>query len=243
MIAQIVVTQIELGGITVDVVLKDIKNIHLSVHPPTGRVRISAPSRMSLDTIRVFAISKLDWIKKQQIKLQRQERETPREYLDRESHYVWGKRYLLKVLEDGRAPSVELRHNQMLLRVRPGADEAKKRAVAEEWYRRQLKQAAPPLIAKWEPLMGVQVERFFVQRMKTRWGSCNHAARAIRLNTELAKKPRDCLEYIVVHEMAHILEPTHNARFVALMDQFMPNWQLYRDQLNRFPVSHEDWTY
>ena len=237
------VTQIELGDITVDVALKDIKNIHLSVHPPTGRVRISAPSRMSLDAIRVFAISKLGWIKARQTKLQEQERETPREYLDRESHYVWGKRYLLKVSEGNAAPSIELTHSWILLQVRPGADEKKKQAILEEWYRRQLKQAAPPLIAKWEPLMGVKVERFFAQRMKTRWGSCNHSTRTIRLNSELAKKPQQCLEYIVVHEMAHLREPTHNARFVALMDQFMPNWQFYRDQLNRFPVSHEDWTY
>jgi len=237
------VTQIELGDIRVDVALKDIKNIHLSVYPPTGRVRISAPSRMSLDTIRVFAISKLGWIKAQQKKLQEQERETQREYLDRESHYVWGKRYLLKVSEGNEAPSVELKHSWMLLRVRPGADEKKKQAIMEEWYRQQLKKAAPPLIAKWEPLMGVKVGRFFVQRMKTRWGSCNHGARTIRLDTELAKKPQECLEYIVVHEMAHLLEPTHNARFVALMDQFMPSWQFYRDQLNRFPVSHEDWEY
>ncbi len=237
------VMQIELGDITVDVVLKDIKNIHLSVYPPSGRVRISAPARMSLDTIRVFAISKLDWIKRQQRKLQEQEREAPREYLDRESHTVWGNRYLLKVVEADEAPSVELQHSQILLRARPGADEAKKQAVLEEWYRQQLKQAAPPLIAKWEALMGVKIERFFVQRMKTRWGSCNPGARTIRLNTELAKKPRECLEYIIVHEAAHLLEPTHNARFVALMDRFMPNWQFYRDRLNRFPVSHETWGY
>jgi len=237
------VTQIELGDIVADVVLKDIENIHLSVYPPTGRVRISAPSWMSLDTIRVFAISKLGWIKQQQKKLQEQERETPREYLDRESHYVWGKRYLLKVIEANGAPSVELTHSQMLLRARSGADEAKKQAVVEEWYREQLKQAVPLLIAKWEPLMGVKVERFFVQRMKTKWGSCNHRARSIRLNTELAKKPPECLEYIVVHEMTHLLEPTHNDHFVALMDRFMPKWQFYRDQLNRLPVSHQDWAY
>ena len=131
----------------------------------------------------------------------------------------------------------------MLLRVRPGTDAKKKQAIVEAWYRREIKQAVPPLIARWEPLMGVQVERFFVQRMKTKWGSCNHSARSIRLNTELAKKPRECLEYIVVHEMTHVLEPTHNARFVALMDQFMPQWPFYRDQLNRLPVSHEDWAY
>jgi len=237
------VTQIAVGGITVDVVLKDIKNIHLSVYPPSGRVRIAALSWMRLDTIRVFAISKLDWIKQQQQKLQDQERETPREYLDRESHYVWGKRYLLKAIEGNAAPSVVLQHSRLLLRVRPGTDAKKKRAIVEAWYRQQLKKAVPPLIARWEPLIGVKVERYFVQRMKTKWGSCNHRARTFRLNTELAKKPRECLEYIVVHEMTHVLEPTHNAHFVALMDQFMPQWQFYRDQLNRLPVSHEAWAY
>jgi predicted metal-dependent hydrolase len=233
----------KLGDIAVDVTLKDIKNIHLSVYPPTGRVRISAPSHMSLDTIRVFAIAKLGWIKAQQKKLQGQERETPREYLDRESHYLWGRRYLLAVSEDDQAPSVALKHRRMLLQVRPGGDEGKKRAVVEEWYREQLKKALRPLIAKWEPLMGVKVERFFVQRMKTKWGSCNPIAGSIRLNTDLAKKPRECLEYIVVHELIHLREPTHSARFVALMDQYMPKWQYYRDQLNRLPVSHEDWIY
>ena len=237
------VTEIAFGDITADVVLKDIKHIHLSVYPPNGRVRIAAPSRMRLDTIRVFAISKLDWIKQQQQKLQDQERETPREYLDRESHYVWGKRYLLKAIEGNAAPSVVLQHSRLLLRVRPGTDAKKKRAIVEAWYRQQLKKAVPPLIAKWEPLVGAKVERFFVQRMKTKWGSCNHRARTLRLNTELAKKPRECLEYIVVHEMTHVLEPTHNARFVALMDQCMPQWRFYRDQLNRLPVRHEDWAY
>lgn len=237
------VRQMQLGGIAVDVVLKDIKNVHLSVYPPTGRVRISAPSRMSLDTIRVFAISKLGWIKQQQKKLRTQERETPREYLDRESHYVWGRRYLLKVVEQDAAPAVELRHSKLLLHIRPGSCEEKKQAVLEEWYRKQLKETVPPLIAKWQPLMGVHAERFFVQRMKTKWGSCNHGSGTIRFNTELAKKPRECLEYIVVHEMAHLLEPTHNQRFVALMEQFMPKWQFYRDILNRLPVRHESWGY
>ena len=235
--------QVKLGDIAVDVVLKDIKNVHLSVHPPTGRVTISAPSRMSLDTIRVFAISKLSWIKQQQRKLQEQERETPREYLDRESHYVWGKRYLLKVIEADQPPSVELSHSRMVLRVRPGTDQAKRQVILEEWYREQVKQAVPPLVAKWEPLIGVKVARFFVQRMKTKWGSCNHHAHTVRLNTDLAKKPRECLEYLVVHELVHLLEPTHNARFIALMAQFMPKWQSHRQTLNRLPVRHEHWGY
>ena len=237
------VTQVKLGDIAVDVVKKDIKNIHLSVYPPTGRVRISAPLRMELDTIRVFAISKLGWIKKQQRKLCEQERETPREYLDRESHYVWGKRYLLKVVEDDAAPVVELKHNKMILRVRPGANDDMKQEVVAQWYREQIKAAVRELIAKWEPMMGVKVERIFVQKMKTKWGSCNPNTRSIRLNTDLAKKPHECLEYIVVHEMAHLLEPTHSSRFVVLMDQLMPKWRFYRDELNRLPVRHEDWIY
>ncbi len=237
------VRQLRLGNIAVDVVFKDIKNVHLSVHPPSGRVRISAPSRMRLDTIRVFAISKLAWIKQQQKKLQAQERETPREYLDRESHYVWGKRYLFRVAQSAGASSVELKHNHMILGVRETADRTTKEAVVAKWYREQIKAAVPQIISKWEPVIGVGVKGVFVQQMKTKWGSCNPRARTIRLNTELAKKPKECLEYIVVHEMVHMLEPTHNARFVALMDQFMSRWQFFRQQLNRLPVRHVDWVY
>lgn len=237
------VTKIELGEIAVEVVKKDIRNIHLSVYPPAGRVRVSAPLRMNLDTIRVFAISKLGWIKQQQKKLREQERETPREYLDLESHYVWGKRYLLKVVEVEGSPAVELKHSLMHLHVRPGASEEKKQAIVEEWYREQVKQAAPALITKWERLMGVKVDRFFVQKMKTKWGSCNPSSRSIRLNTDLARKPQECFEYIVVHEMVHLLEPTHNKRFMTLMDQFMPNWRLCRAELNRLPVRHVGWDY
>jgi len=237
------ITQVHLGEIAVDVVKKDIKNIHLSVYPPTGKVRISAPLRMDIDNIRVFAISKLGWIKQQQQKLREQERETPREYLDRESHYVWGKRYLLEVVEKNAGPAVELKHSRMLLRVRPGSGEEKKQDIIDEWYREQLKIAVPPLIAKWEPLMGVKVEGFLVRKLKTKWGSCSPGPKTIRVNTELAKKPPECLEYIVVHEMVHLLEPTHNPRFVALMDQLMPKWQFYREVLNRLPVRHERWGY
>ena len=236
-------TQIKLGDIVLDVVKKDIKNIHLSVYPPLGRVRISAPLRMKTDTIRVFAISKLAWIKQQQRKLQQQERETPREYLDRESHYVWGKRYLLKVIEKDVPPGVILKPNQLVVRLRPKMPRSKKREVLDAFYREELRKAVPPLITKWERLMGVKVDRFFVQRMKTKWGSCNPNSDSIRLNAELAKKPRECLEYIVVHEMTHLSEPTHNQRFVRLMDQFMPKWRFLRDTLNSLPVRHETWDY
>ncbi|WP_243366079.1 M48 family metallopeptidase [Fundidesulfovibrio soli] len=237
------VTRISLGEIEVDVVLKDIKNIHLSVYPPHGKVRVAAPSRMDLDTIRVFTISKLDWIRKQQAKFRDQERETPREYLERESHFLWGRRYLMRVVEEDEVPRVELEHRTMTLRVRPGTDENKRQDIVEGWYRGQVKAAATPLIKKWEKRLGVQLERFSVRRMKTRWGSCNPTTRSIRFNTDLAKKPKDCLEYLVVHELAHLVEPTHNSRFVDLMDRLMPKWRFHREQLNQLPVRHEDWSY
>lgn len=234
---------LQLGAITVDVVLKNIKNIHLSVHPPAGKVRIAAPLRMDLDTIRVFAITKLAWIKSQQKKLREQERETPREYLDRESHYVWGKRYLLNLIEKDAAPSVELKHSKMVLQLRPAASVEKKQEVLDAWYREQLKAAVLALVAKWEKALGVKSSKVFVQKMKTKWGSCNPVARNIRLNTDLAKKSPACLEYIVVHELVHLLERHHNERFIGLMDAHMPQWRQYREMLNSLPLAHQEWGY
>lgn len=236
-------TQLILGDIVADVLLKDIKNVHLSVYPPTGHVRISAPDGMSLENIRAYAVSKLDWIRRQQIKLREQERITPREYVDGESHYVWGKRYRLKVVESFDGVGVSIRGSSLVLRVRAGTGIARREELVETWLRAQLKPVIAELISKWEPKLGVTVDAFHVQRMKTKWGSCSPARRAIRLNTELAKKPVECLEYIVVHEMAHLLEPSHNQRFVAVMDHNMPKWRHHRDELNRLPVRHEDWRY
>ncbi len=236
-------TSLRLGDIAVDVVLKDIKNVHLSVYPPTGRVRISAPKRMSVDTIRVYAVSKLDWIKQQQMRLREQERESRREYIDRESHYVWGRRYLLKVVEEDAAPDVQLRPGTMLLRVRPGGREEMRKAVVAGWYRQTLRAASEPLIEGWERRLRVKVQRLFVQQMRTKWGSCNPTARSIRLNTELAKKPRECLEYVVLHELVHLIERRHDERFRRYMDRFMPQWRQYRDELNRAPLAHVDWRY
>jgi predicted metal-dependent hydrolase len=232
---------IKLGDITVEVTQKKIKNVHLSVYPPVGNVRISAPSHMSLDTIRAFAITKLDWIKKQQKKVRGQARETPREYIDRESHQVWGERYLLRLVERQGAPSVEVKHNNLVLQVRPGADRAKKQAIVDLWHRQQIKIVVPSLIEKWEPVMDVQVTNFYVRQMKTLWGSCNTKAGSIRLNSELAKKPRECLEYVVVHEMVHLLERSHGQRFIGFMDRFMPLWRHHKDSLNQLPVKHENW--
>ncbi len=229
---------IDLGHIHADVIKKNIKHLHLSVRAPEGQVRISAPMYMTLDTIRAFAISKLHWIKNQQRKILAQEREPVYEYLDGESHYVWGKPYLLRIIKEDMPLGVELQHPHIALRLRSDAATARKQAVLVSWYREQLLAAIPPLLEKWEPLMGVHCQRFFIQRMKTRWGSCNPVSRNIRLNTELAKKPPECLEYVVVHELIHLIEPSHNARFYRLMDQFMPNWRQLKDTLNRLPIGH-----
>lgn len=235
--------QIHLGDIAVDVAQKAIKNIHLSVYPPHGKVRIAAPLHMDLDTLRVFAISKLGWIKQQQEKLRGQARQSPREYLDRESHYVWGRRYLLKVVVHDAPPEVVVTHGKLVLHLRPGASQEKHQSVLDEWFREQLKAETRLLIEKWAPHIGVVAPKFTARKMKTKWGSCTPAANTILVNLELAKKPLECLEYIVVHELTHLLEPSHNARFVALMTKFMPKWRFYRDELNRLPVRHEDWGY
>lgn len=236
-------THLTLGDLTIEVERKPIKHLHLSVYPPDGHVRIAAPERMDLDTIRVYAISRLGWIKDQQRKFHEQRRESAREYIDHESHYVWGQRYLLQVLERDAPPTIELKHRHLLLGVRPGTPTARRHALLEDWYRRQLRAAVAPLLAQWELRLGVHVERIYIQRMKTRWGSCNPAARSLRFNTELAKKPPQCLEYIVVHELLHLLEPSHNPRFVALMEHHFPHWRLLRDELNRAPLGHVEWGY
>ncbi|MGA9761786.1 MAG: SprT family zinc-dependent metalloprotease [Gaiellaceae bacterium] len=229
------VTQIELGDITAVLTRKNIKNIYLRVDPPAGEVRISAPRRMSLDQIRAFALSRLAWIEKQRARLRELERATPRSYLDGEIHYVWGRPYRLEVAYSNRAPSIALSAGAMLLTTRPGACTAKRQAIVEAWYREQLHRAAPPLVARWEPPLGVEVQRLFVQRMKTRWGSCNPAARTIRLNSELARRSPEYLEYVLVHELVHLLEASHGTHFRALMDRFLPDWRERREGLKRFP--------
>lgn len=229
--------QLQIGEVEVEVVHKAIKNLHLSVHPPTGRVRIAAPERMSLDSIRVFAISKLPWIRRQQDRLVRQEREPPREWIERESHFVWGRRCLLRIVEVDGAPSVELSHRRLILRVRPGTPAGRRQEIVDAWYREQVREALPTLLATWESRLGVSTRRVFVQRMKTKWGSCNAKRRTIRLNTDLAKKPPECLEYVVVHELAHLLEPTHGERFRAILDELMPTWEERRRLLNDLPLS------
>ena len=223
---------IDLGGIVADVVRKDIKHVYFRVSATTGEVRISVPRRMSTDTIRVLAGDKLDWIRRQQARVREHPPAAPLRYVDGETHTVWGEPFTLAVRERNAPPEVVLEGNALQILVRPGANEGKRRAVAEKWYREQISAAVEPLLATWQPLMDVKVERLFVRRMKTRWGSCNYKAHTIRLNTELARKPPACLEYVVVHELVHLLEPSHNARFYALMDRFMPDWRFHRKALN-----------
>lgn len=236
-------TEIKLGDITVDVMLKDIKNIHLSVYPPTGRVRISAPLRFDIDAIRIFAISKLAWIKKQQTKLRHQERETVREYVERESHYFMGRRYLLKISETDLAPTVVLRHKEIELIVKQESTHEQRRLLLEGWFRQRLRQQIASYVAAWEAKMNVSVSEFGIKKMRTKWGSCNDEAKRIWINLELAKKPPECLEYIVVHEMVHLIERNHGTRFVSLMDHFLPLWRQHKNLLNNLPVAHTDWQY
>lgn len=232
---------IHLGDIAISVTRKDVKYVHLSVHPPDGRVTLVAPENTRPDVARAYAVSRLAWIRHQQRTLRVQARETPRQFIGRESHYVWGRRYLLTVREEDVKPSVKLSHRRMTLTVRPGSNRPKREAVIHHWHRSLLHGLVPGLIRKWERKLGVDVAGYFLQRMKTKWGSCNHRARTIRLNTELVKKPKDLLEYVIVHEMLHVLEKTHNARFIALLDRHYPSWREARAELNELPLTAEVW--
>lgn len=232
---------IDLGDIPITVTRKNIKNVHLSVHPPDGRVTLVAPKNTRLEVARAYAISKLSWIRNQQEKLRNQARETPREFVERESHYLWGRRYLLTVTERDIKPSVSIDHKRITLSVRPGSDHTKRASIIHEWHKSLLHEFFPTLISKWEPKLGVQVTAYFLQRMKTKWGSCNHKAGHIRFNTELVKKPKDLIEYVVVHEMLHLAEPTHSDRFISLLNEHFPTWQEARAELNELPLAAEEW--
>ena len=236
--------QITVNNIEIDVVRKDIKNIHLAVYPPHGRVRIAIPLTTDDESVRLFVISKLAWIKKQRTTFEEQPRQSEREFLTGESHYYWGQRYLLNVIYQNGHPKVILRNkNKIDLYVREGSSQEQRKRVMTEWYRRQLKQVIPQYTSKWENIIGVDVKDWGVKLMKTKWGSCNIEARRVWLNLELAKKPVHCLEYILVHEMVHFLERYHNDNFIALIDKFMPLWKSYRAELNSFPLKHETWDY
>lgn len=232
---------IRIGEIAIAVTRKDIKHVHLSVHPPNGRVTLATPKGTRNEVARAYAVSKLVWIRDQQAKLRAQAREAPRQFVERESHYLWGRRYLLSVRETEAKPFISLSHRRITLTVRPGSGRDKRTAIMHEWHKSLLHAAVPKLIRRWEPKLGVEVSGYFLQRMKTKWGGCNHRARTIRLNTELVKKPRDLLEYVVVHEMLHLIESTHSERFLTLMSKHYPAWREARAELNELPLGAETW--
>ena len=236
--------QITISGLPVHIVRKPIKNLHLGVYPPKGRVRVAAPLRVSDDAVRLAVIGKLGWIKRQKAKFQAQPRQSEREMVSGESHYFLGQRFRLRVVSHDGTPEVIVRNKSTIeLRVRPGASAVQRERVLQAWYRKELKYLISPLLEKWQTVLGVQVAAWAIKKMKTKWGTCNIEARRIWLNLELAKKPVRCLEYIVVHELAHLIEKHHNDRFLAIMDKHLPQWRLHRQELNSAPLAHDTWSY
>jgi len=232
------------GGLVVNVVRKNIKNLHLAVYPPNGRIRVAAPMRVNDEAVRLAVVSRMAWIHRQQKKLVGQDRQSPREYISRESHYFLGRRYLLNVIYKDGAPRVSINGKPSIeLFIRKGTTRLKREKILDDWYRKELKGMIPGLIEKWQQIMSLHVAAWGVKKMKTRWGTCNTRAHRIWINLELAKKPVQCLEYIVVHEMVHLLERKHNERFVAHMDKLLPQWRSLRNRLNSFPLRHEKWGY
>lgn len=234
---------ITVSGLEVEVVRKDIRNLHLAIYPPKGRVRVAAPSHVTDENVRLAVVSRLPWIRKRQKGFHEQVRQSKREYVTGESHFCFGRKYRLEVDQEDKHPRIEFRNAATMLLHSPEKEVRSQELIMTEWYRQQLKGAVPPLVEKWQSVTGVEVRDWRVKRMKTKWGSCNADAGRIWLNLELAKKPMRCIEYILVHEIIHLLKRRHNDTFVAYMDKFMPNWRSRRNELNSFPVSHEDWRY
>lgn len=234
--------RIEVSGITIEVVRKDIKNLHVGVYPPSGRVRVATPLHLDDDAVRLAVVTRLGWIRRKQQEYASQERQSQRGMVSGESHYFQGRRYRLDVREAKTDTGVHLTGpDRMQMTVKPGSNRSQRENVLQAWYRTELRALLPSLLQKWEPLVGQQAAEVRIRRMKTKWGSCNSQARRIWLNLELAKKPVATLEYVLVHELVHLHERHHNQRFVELMDQTMPTWRLRRDELNRIPLSHESW--
>jgi len=236
-------SEIVVSGIPVQVVRKKIKNLHLATYPPDGRVRIAVPLHVDDDAVHLAVTSKLGWIRKQQRAYAEQPRESEREMVNGESHYVRGVRYRLRVAERLGKQDVKLSGGTLELGVRPGSTPEQRRALLDRWHRKRLQQDVERLVAKWEPYVGAKVSEARIKRMRTRWGTCNAQAGRIWINAELAKKPDECLEYIVVHEMVHLLERRHNDVFKRHMDRLLPHWRNSRDALNATPLGHEEWGY
>ena len=235
---------LSISTFTIDIVRKDIKNMHLAVYPPNGRIRLSAPEKTDSEMMRLFAISKISWIKKNIKKFVAQPRETPREFISGENHYFQGKRYILNVIEHKGTNKVEIKGTKNInLYIKPNSTKDTKGRILKEWHRTEMKNQIPELITKWENIIGVKSNEWAIKQMRTKWGTCNIEEKRIWLNLELSKKPIICLEYIIVHELVHLLERNHNEKFVSYINQFMPKWRIHRDELNNLPVAHNDWGY
>ncbi len=223
-------------GQNIEVTKKNIKNIYLRANSSNGRIALSAPKHISDETIRLFILSKLDWLKKRQKKIQQSIQLTNYEYTDKETHYIWGNAYILSIIEKDAPAIIELTNNTIILTIKPGANFETKKQIINKWSREELRLHAIPLIEKWSPILGVSINKLYVRYMKTYWGSCNTHAHTIRLNTELVKKPPECLEYVVVHELVHLLEPSHNKNFHRLMTAYLPDWKQRKELLSNFPL-------
>jgi len=231
-------------GTRIEVVRKDIKNLHVGVYPPEGRVRVAAPHNIDDEAVRLAVVTRMGWIRRRQAEFLAQERQSEREYVTGECHYFQGRKYRLDVIEHESPPEIRVTSSRTLtMFVRPQMGTDRREVLLNEWYRARLKEQLPALLATWEPRVGVDVRDIRVRRMRTRWGTCNAGAGRIWLNLELAKKPVACLEYILVHEMIHFLERNHNEAFRKQMDRLLPDWQQRRRELNRVPLAHEDWAY
>lgn len=237
-------SQIDVSGIPIEIHRKGIKNLHVGVYPPNGKVRVAVPPHLDDEAVRLAIVSRLRWIQRQRKSFAEQARQSRREMVTGESHYYRGQRYRLDIVERAGKSGMRLANNRtMELRVPPGTDVAARLRVLERWYRKELRSLIPELLAVWEPIVGEEVNEWRIKRMKTRWGSCNIQAKRILLNLDLIQKPPVCLEYVLVHEMVHLLERHHSDRFRELMDRFMPDWRVRRDELNKAPLSHEGWSY
>lgn len=238
-------SQITVSGLRISVVRKAIKNLHLGVYPPNGRVRVAAPLAVSDDAVRLAVIGKLGWIKRQQARFKSQERQSEREMVSGESHYFLGRRYRLRVIQKDRVASRVVLRNRSTIELQVPIENSsdQREQVLQRWYRQQLRALIPPLLEKWETALGIEANECRIKKMKTKWGACNAEARRIWLNLELAKKPVHCIEYIIVHELAHLIERHHNDRFISIMDKHLPQWRRYQQELNAAPLAHESWSY
>lgn len=235
--------QVSIGGFEVDVVRKPIKNLHLGVYPPHGRIRVAAPLEMGDEAVRLAIVTRLAWIKRQQAKFAAQPRQSERRYVSGETHFFLGQRYRLNLKAGAKAGQVRIRNGKIIdLYVREGSDPASRERVFLDWYRRELRARARPLVERWAAEYGIATPIWGIKRMKTKWGTCNIEARRVWLNLELIKKPPRCLEYVIIHELAHFFERSHSERFVVLLDRMLPQWRIIRGELNAEPLAHEDWS-